>query len=99
MAGTGAKRYARAIFDLAREQGQVEEWAERLARVRDVLAHPEARQVLANPSIPVPRRQEAVAALLGGVAGAEGVNLGKLLVAANRVGDVDGIIAEYQLLA
>jgi F-type H+-transporting ATPase subunit delta len=98
MAGAGAKRYARAIFELAREEGQLEEWARRLAVVRDVLAHPDARSVLANPSIPVQRRQELAASLVERLAGREGVNLAKLLVAANRTGDLDGIIEEYQLL-
>jgi F-type H+-transporting ATPase subunit delta len=99
MAGTGAKRYARAIFDLAREDGQVEEWAQRLAALRDVLARPEARAVLANPSIAAQRRQEAAAALLGERVGPEGVNLAKLLVGANRIGDLDRIIVEYEVLA
>jgi F-type H+-transporting ATPase subunit delta len=99
MAGTAARRYARAIFELAREEGQVEEWAHRLAVVRETLAHPDARPVLANPSISVQRRQEAAATLLDQRAGREGVNLAKLLVGAGRIGDVDGIVEEYERLA
>ena len=99
MAGAAARRYARAIFELATEQGQVEEWAGRLATVREVLELPEVRNVLANPSIAVQRREEAVAALLGDRVGVEGVNLGKLLVGAGRVDDLDGIVEEYGRLA
>ena len=33
MAGAAAKRYARAIFEVAQEEGEVEAWAERLERV------------------------------------------------------------------
>jgi F-type H+-transporting ATPase subunit delta len=99
MAGTGAKRYARAIFELAKEEGQVEEWARRLSVVRDVLTQPEARAVLANPSIAVQRRQDAAAELVEGNAGREGANLAKLLIASRRIGDLDGIIEEYHLLA
>jgi F-type H+-transporting ATPase subunit delta len=98
MAGGAAKRYARAIFELATEEGQVDEWARRLAVVRDVLGHPDARAVLANPSIPVQRRQEVAAAMVERHAGREGANLVKLLVAARRTGDLDGVIDEYQLL-
>jgi F-type H+-transporting ATPase subunit delta len=95
MAGAGAKRYARAVFELAREEGQLEEWAQRLAAVRDVLTRPEARMVLANPSIAVQRRQEAAAALLERRVGPEGLNLARLVVGANRLDDLDGIIEEY----
>lgn len=95
MAGSAAKRYARAIFDLAKEEAQIEEWSRRLAAVREVLANSEARSVLANPSIPVQRRQEVAGLLLEDHAGREGVNLAKLLVAANRQDDVEAIAEEY----
>ena len=98
MAGSAAKRYARAIFDLAKEEGQVEAWSQRLAAVREVLAHPEARTVLANPTISVQRRQEVASALLDARVGPEGVNLAKLLVGANRLDDVDAIAEDYARL-
>src|SRR5437588_8104315 len=99
MAGAAAKRYARAFFELASEEGQLEGWAERLAAVRDVLSLPEARAVLANPSIAVPRRQEAARDLLGDRAGTEGVNLAKLLVATQRLGEIGDIVEEFGRLA
>jgi len=98
MAGAAAKRYARAIFELAKEEGQQEEWARRLHSVRDALSHPEARLVLANPSIAAQRRREAAVTLLGGSADPGELNLARLLVGANRIDDLDGIIEEYQLL-
>jgi F-type H+-transporting ATPase subunit delta len=100
MAGAAAKRYARAVFELAREEGQVEEWARRLEEVRDVLGRPEVTSVLANPTIAVRRREEAAAALLQAAApGREVLNLARLLVGANRIGELEGIIEQYQLLA
>ena len=98
MAGSAAKRYARAIFDLAKEEGQVDAWSQRLAAVREVLANPEANTVLANPTIPVQRRQEVASALLDDRVGREGVNLAKLLVGARRLDDVDAIADEYSRL-
>lgn len=98
MAGAAAKRYARAVFELAKEEGQVEEWSRRLVTVRDVLAQPEARRVLANPSIAATRRQEAATAVLRPAVDAQGVNLGKLVVGANRVDDLDGMVEEYERL-
>ncbi len=99
MAGAAARRYARAIFELAKEEGQVDAWASRLDEVRQVLAMPEVRAVLDNPTIAVQRRQEAAAAFLGDRAGPEGVNLARLLVAARRLDDVDAIIEEFGRLA
>jgi F-type H+-transporting ATPase subunit delta len=99
MAGAAAKRYARAIFELAREEGQVDQWARRLEDVRDVLGRPEVTSVLANPTIAVQRRQEAAAGLLRQDAGREVLNLARLLVGANRIDALDGIIEQYQLLA
>jgi F-type H+-transporting ATPase subunit delta len=99
MAGAAARRYARAIFELAKEEGLVDRWAERLEAVRDVLGRPEVASVLANPTIDVRRREEAAASLLQARAGREVLNLARLLVGANRVGEVDGIIEQYRLLA
>lgn len=99
MAGAAAKRYARAIFELATEEGKVDQWGERLHAVREVLGRPEVMRVLSDPTIAVQRRQEAAAALLEQYVGREVLNLARLLVGANRVGQLDGIIDEYQLLA
>ena len=88
MAGSAARTYARAIFELAKEEGQVDAWYQRLGVVRETLTHPEARTVLANPSIPARWRQEAVTALLEKRVGPEGVNLAKLLIGASRLDDI-----------
>jgi len=98
MAGAAAKRYARAIFELAREEGQVEEWGTRLTTVGQVLSRQDVRVVLSNPTIPRQQRQEAVSRILDDSAGPEGANLAKLLVGANRLDDVERIEQEYQLL-
>jgi F-type H+-transporting ATPase subunit delta len=99
MAGGAAKRYARAIFELAKEEDEVERWAERLHTVRDVLGRPEVVSVLGNPTIDVRRREDAAAGLLERHAGREVVNLARLLVGANRVTELDGIIEQFELLA
>jgi F-type H+-transporting ATPase subunit delta len=97
MAGAAARRYARAIFELARDDGQFEEWAVRIAAVRDVLSVPEVRAVLMNPTISRQERQAAVSAFLEGAA-PESVSLGKLLVGAGRVDGIAAIEEEYSRL-
>ncbi|MBO0684374.1 MAG: F0F1 ATP synthase subunit delta [Candidatus Dormibacteraeota bacterium] len=100
MAGAAAKRYARAIFDLASQQpGQVEAWAERLARVGQVFSDPTVARILDNPTLSVERRQEAVGLVLAGGVDQETLNLARLLVESNRVDKVDEIAEEYRRLA
>jgi F-type H+-transporting ATPase subunit delta len=94
MAGAAARRYARAIFELAREESQLEDWATHVAAVREVLTVPEVRAVLMNPTISRQERQAAVASFLEG-AGPEAINLGKLLVGAGKVDEIAAIEDEY----
>jgi F-type H+-transporting ATPase subunit delta len=94
VAGAAARRYARAVFELAQEEGQVEDWADRLAYLSAVTASPEVSRVLENPTITVERRQEAVTAVLGGQGGPEAVNLARLLVETGRVQQVADIAQE-----
>jgi F-type H+-transporting ATPase subunit delta len=98
MAGAAAKRYARAIFELAREESQLEEWSRHIATVGEMLSVPEVQAVMANPTISIQERQAAIASLLDSPAGPEGVNLGKLLVGAGRLDEVAGIEEEYNRL-
>ncbi|HZU15459.1 MAG TPA: F0F1 ATP synthase subunit delta [Candidatus Dormibacteraeota bacterium] len=100
MVGAAARRYARAIFDLAQAEDRVEEWAGRLQTVRELLSMPEVREVLANPSLASTRRQELAVSLLDEArVGREGVNLARLLIEANRLSALDGIVEEYGRLA
>jgi F-type H+-transporting ATPase subunit delta len=98
VATAAARRYARAIFELAEEQGQVAEWHERVEKVRDLMSEPEVARVLTNPTIATERRM----ALVSGaphVFDPEATNLAKLLIESNRVRDVVGIAEEFQRLA
>jgi F-type H+-transporting ATPase subunit delta len=94
-----ANRYAKAIFELASEEGRIEEWSRELALIRAVLDDPDAQAILANPSVPVETRLEAVEALdLPGI-GPRGLNLMRLLVAGRRVERIDEIVERYEVLA
>ncbi len=99
MATAGARRYARAIFEVAQEEGAIEDWGSRLRGVRELFANPDLHRLLADPTVPSERRQQAVEVVAGEQLGPEGVNLAKLLVEGDRIGDVDGIADEYERLA
>ena len=86
------------MFELATEQGQVEEWGGRLASVRDLLSDPKVAAVLTNPTIPVRRRMELVSGAPHQL-DPHATNLARLLIESNRVTQVGGIAEEFEALA
>lgn len=56
--GAVARRYARAVFGIAREKGELDAWLADLATIRDVLERPELAPLLRDPSVsPAEKRQ------------------------------------------
>ena len=73
MASTAAKRYAQAVFELAREKGALDAWESDLARLTELVSDREARDFFANPSVPAARKLAVLdEALAGGSPGADG---------------------------
>lgn len=97
MATAAAKRYARAVFELAQQEGGLERWSERLARVRTMFGDPEIVAALSNPTVARERREEVITS--AGVLDEEGTNLARLLIEAGRVGEAANIDHEFQRLA
>jgi F-type H+-transporting ATPase subunit delta len=97
VATAAAKRYARAVFELATEEGQVEEWSRRLGTVSDLLSDPQVAAVLTNPTIPVGRRMELISAAPHEI-DPEATNLARLLIESNRVREVRGVADEFEAL-
>jgi F-type H+-transporting ATPase subunit delta len=94
-----ANRYAKAIFELATEEGKVADWSRRLAIIREVLEDTTAHAIIANPSVSVETRLQAVEALeLPGI-GPEGLNLMRMLVASRRVDRIAEIVEHFEVLA
>ena len=61
------KRYAQAIFELAVENGQVDQWANDLGLASQVLQDPEFRAFLEHAEVPLEQKISAVAAVLADV--------------------------------
>ena len=55
-----AKRYAQAVFDLALERGQLEQWAEDLGLISQALQDQELRAFLEHAKIPLPRKVQTI---------------------------------------
>ena len=98
MATAAAKRYARAVFEVAQQDGHVEQWARRLEAIRSLFADPDVVAILSNPTIASDRR-EALVAATPHLFDQEGTNLARLLIESGRVGEAAEIADEFQRLA
>jgi len=95
VATAGAKRYARAVFELAQQEGKVEEWGRNLEQVREVMSDSRVAAVLTNPTITTEQRMALVSDLFD----RETTNLARLVIESNRVREMAGIEREYERLA
>lgn len=91
-----AAGYAAGIFELARAEGELERVEGELFTVaRAVEASNELRDALANPQLPVTRKQAILDDLLGGRASSFTVGLVSFLVAQGRGSELSAIVDEF----
>lgn len=99
MIGSGvARRYARAIFDLARDRGILDRVGDDLRLVAEFAARPEVRRVLHNPLVPVERKQESFRAALGERVERPVAELVRLVLRKGREVFIPQIVAEFESL-
>jgi len=91
-----ARRYARAVFELAGDEREIDEWMRRLAQLRDLLSNEKVAAVLTNPTIPSERRMDLVTSAS---LDPETTNLAKLLIEADRVREIGAIVDQFEELA
>jgi F0F1-type ATP synthase delta subunit len=68
---TLARPYAKALFDLARSSGKLAAWSEALNAAAAVLADPNAKRVLASPSLDDSKRAGFIRAMSVGLKSAD----------------------------
>lgn len=95
MATAAASRYAKAVFELAQQEGKVEDWGHRLTRIRELFGDPRVAAILSNPTIPDDER-EALFAASPPLFDAAGNNLARLLVESGRIDEAPAIEEEFQ---
>ena len=98
---TVARRYARALFAIARESDAVDRVREELGGIAEVLdAHPELRHALFRPLHPAAERRGVLRGVCARVGSGDTVrNFLAFLVDQRRIVDFEGIRAEYERLA
>ena len=95
MASPRVEAYAKALLEIARVEGDVQQVEDELFRVaRTIEANDALRNALTDQAIPVELRQGIVEDLLGGRASTTTTNLVSFVVGAGRSRDLPAIIDE-----
>ena len=85
MASSAAKRYAQAVFSLAKERDTLDAWQSDLAILSNVVADDRVAAYLTNPSVPAERKIAAVESTLDTNVQPETRNLAKILIERDRM--------------
>jgi F-type H+-transporting ATPase subunit delta len=99
--GAAARRYARALFALAREEGRVEELRRELDALDELLARSaELRHAILRPLFPSPARRQVLRALCERLGSSDTLRrFCSFLVDQRRVVELEAIRAAYAALA
>lgn len=92
-----AKRYAQAAFEIARETGRFDRWAEDLELAQQTLQDATLRAYLDIPKVPFDRKMRVLRISLGSLQPLA-LNLMALLTSRNALGLLSRIAVEYQRL-
>lgn len=91
-----AKRYAEAAFELAREQGALDQWERDLQRLADVLRDPSVAEFFDSPAIPVDAKQRAIEAILPDPSQQYVRNLAFLLLERGRLSQLPQVVEVFR---
>ena len=98
--GEAARRYARALVDIAERQNVLDEVGEELSALADALEHPELRRILLNPRFSRPVRTQIRESIMDSSSASELMRkFGRLVAEKDRIADLSGISQHYQALA
>lgn len=91
-----AKRYAEAIFDLAREEDKLDDWLTRLNGLVEIANDEVANRFFNNPNVPDADKYAAMRAMIVGEGADEVLNLARLLIHRRRFDALPQIRSIYQ---
>jgi F-type H+-transporting ATPase subunit delta len=93
--GSAGRRYAQAVFSIAREQNKLEQWAADLENMDSAFNHSSLRNFLDNPKTTRENKIRFIREVLGSKINPEALNLAQLLVHRNRQHAVTDVFHEY----
>lgn len=92
-----ARRYAEAIFEIARESGQLNEWKSDLGKIVTLLESPEVGALLENPKLHFETKVKFLKERLADI-GPMALNFLQLLIARNRLSIAGEVYSQYHEL-
>jgi F-type H+-transporting ATPase subunit delta len=95
---TAARRYAEALFDLARREHAEDRWAAELEAVAGLLGDERVRTSLDSPAIPFSEREAVLRTSLDGKVSPTVLNLTRLLAERSRLELIEPVAAQYRRL-
>lgn len=93
---TVARPYARAIFELAQQDGRLEVWSEMIRLMAAVAQDPNIRALVDDPRLPSAKAAELFASVCGEALDHEGVNLVRVLGERRRLSILPEIADLYE---
>lgn len=99
MVVTGAaKRYAQAAFDLAKDQGTLDQWEHDLRSLVDIVQDPEMTVFFENPAIPAEAKKQVLGDLLAQPDQQYSRNFALLLLERDRLSELPEVVEFFHEL-
>ena len=95
-AGASPTRYAQAVFQIAVESDELEQWLDDLTRLADSVTDEAFRQTLSAPRISLSQKEQLIRESFGSSIGPLALNLMALLTSRNRVEILPRIADRFQ---
>jgi F-type H+-transporting ATPase subunit delta len=92
-----SKRYAQAVFQIAKDRNSLDEWQRDLKRIADLLQYSEFVSLVENPKLPFETKAKMVKEILGKI-NPLALNLVYLLIAKNKFKNAEQISKEFGYL-
>jgi F-type H+-transporting ATPase subunit delta len=95
-AGASARRYAKAVFEIAVDSDELERWLDDLTQLADSITNVEFRQALSAPRISMAQKESLIRESLGEAVGPLALNLICLLASRGQVQVLPTIADRFQ---
>ena len=96
--GASARRYAQAVFQIALEKGELDEWVDDLAAIASSLDNADFSGILDAPQVPASEKITVAKNVLGDAVGPLALNLVSLLASRNMAHLVPDVSEAYGTL-
>lgn len=95
LTGGAAKRYAQAVFGIARDTDSFDSWQQALTAMTELVADEQGRRFFESPKVSNAQKRQAAERYLTARVSPAALNLARLLIERDRFPQVDRIAAAY----